>query len=58
MTEPEKRPVIRFRDAVSDVCEYYTREYNMTYEEMIGCFEMMKLSLFDQYMTDQEEDDE
>jgi len=50
-----------FRESVERIIEYHMREYNLTYEEMIGCFEMIKMGLWNDYLDsldDEEEEDE
>lgn len=56
MPEEPNEAIDRFRTAVEQVVEYHTREYNMTYEEMIGCFEMLKMSLWEDYKDSIRED--
>lgn len=47
MTEPNKRPAQdSLGDAFLKAIDYHTREYQMTYDEVIGCLEIVKLGMY------------
>jgi len=50
----------RFAKGVDDLTEYYAREFDMTYAEMIGCLHMKILDLYNEclYIREGDEDDD
>ena len=47
MNEDRKQALDSLGDALLKAVEYHVMEYKLTYDEVIGCLEIIKLGMYD-----------